>query len=88
MKRNSKELRQKLLLPDAVPSVFPNLPKHFAKAVPERRSESTSKDARFEMNNGSVISGLQVVLEVLQGCLQGFSNNCSYERVTLQIIMF
>ena len=43
-----EELKLKILLKDAVPSIFPNLPKHFNKSLPERRSESTSKDARFK----------------------------------------
>ena len=30
------ELQKRLLLQDAVPSVFPNLPKHFNKEVPDR----------------------------------------------------
>lgn len=36
------------LLPNSVPSHFPGLPKYLNKTVPDRRSESTSKDARFK----------------------------------------
>ena len=46
-------LKKKVLLPHAVPSIFPNLPKHFSKEVPERRSESTSFGARFERYGSS-----------------------------------
>ena len=36
------------MLPEAVPSIFPNLPAHFSKSIPEKRSESTSTSARFQ----------------------------------------
>ena len=41
-------LKRKVLLTDAVPSIFPNLPEYYSKPVPERRSETTSKDARYQ----------------------------------------
>ena len=39
---------KRTLLPNSIPSTFPTLPKYFEKTVPDRRSESTSKDARFQ----------------------------------------
>ena len=38
-----KELHQ-----DAIPSVFPDLPEYFNKPLPDKRSESTSKESRFK----------------------------------------
>ena len=47
-KHDSNRLQRKFLHPDAVPSIFPNLPEHYSKTVPERRSETTSKESRFQ----------------------------------------
>ena len=49
-RKNSKtsQFSAKILLPDAVPTIFPNLPKYLTKDVPEKRSETTSKESRFQ----------------------------------------
>ena len=47
-RRISDNLQLKKLLPDAIPSQFPDLPKYYSKSVPDRRSESTSRQARFQ----------------------------------------
>ena len=46
-RKNSKtsQFSAKILLPDAVPTIFPNLPKYLTKDVPEKRSETTSKES-------------------------------------------
>ena len=49
--RPNDGLKKRVLLPDAVPSIFPDLPKYFNIDVPEQRSESTSKEARFKRQN-------------------------------------
>ena len=41
-------MKFKKLLPDSVPSNFPGLPQYFNKTTSDRRSESTSKEARFQ----------------------------------------
>ena len=42
------ELILRRLLPDAVPSYFPGLSQYYNKTVSNRRSESTTKDVRFQ----------------------------------------
>ena len=54
VKRDSEQLQRKFLLPDAVPSIFPNLPKYLTKSLPERRSDSTSKENRFKRQYDAV----------------------------------
>ena len=44
-------MKLKLLLPSSVPSNFPGLPQYFNKTIPDRRSESTSREARFQKQN-------------------------------------
>ena len=44
-------MKFKKLLPDSVPSNFPGLPQYFNKTIPDRRSESTSREARFQKQN-------------------------------------
>ena len=34
-----------------MPSDFPGLPQYFNKKIPDRRSESTSREARFQKQN-------------------------------------
>ena len=46
--KSRNEMKLKVLLPDSVPSNFPGLPQYFNKTTPDRRSESTSKEARFQ----------------------------------------
>ena len=49
--KSGNEVKLKILLPDSVPSNFPGLPQHFNKTIPDRRSESTSREARFQKQN-------------------------------------
>ena len=44
-------MKLKILLPDSVPSNFPGLPQYYNKTIPDRRSESTSREARFQKQN-------------------------------------
>ena len=44
----SDDLLRKILNKDAVPSIMPGLPEYYSSSVPERRSESTSTQARFK----------------------------------------
>ena len=49
--KSRNEMKLKVLLPDSVPSNFPGLPQYFNKTIPDRRSESTSREARFQKQN-------------------------------------
>ena len=49
--KSRKEVKRKLLLPNSVPSNFPGLPQYYNKTIPDRRSESTSREARFQKQN-------------------------------------
>ena len=46
--RDSDALERKVLKSDAVPSIFQNLPEYYQVQVPEKRSETTSKESRFQ----------------------------------------
>ena len=49
--KSRNEMKFKKLLPDSVPNNFPGLPQYFNKKIPDRRSESTSREARFQKQN-------------------------------------
>ena len=49
--KSGNEVKLKILLPDSVPSNFPGLPQYYNKKIPDRRSESTSREAHFQKQN-------------------------------------
>ena len=51
------------MLSDATPTIFPNLPKYFNKANPERRSQKSSFQSRFQKEYEATESASQSFLD-------------------------